>query len=267
MNFQAKDHTFAVCAYKESPYLRECVESLLKQSVKTKIIMTTSTDNAYIRSIAEEYKLPLFVNTGEGGIANDWNYAYHCSDTRLVTLAHQDDRYHSEYVKDMLCNLNRAKHPLIYFTGYHELRNGEIVEKSTMLLVKRTMLIPLHIRAFHGIKFFKRSVIAMGNPVSCWSVAYVKENLPETVFESDFRSNLDWEEWEKLSKRKGEFVYSKKPLTYHRVHEGSETSNTINNGNIRGQEDYAMFLKFWPKWFARFIMRFYIKGEKLNEVN
>ena len=64
MKFEAKDHTFAVCAYKESPYLRECVESLLKQTVKTNIIMTTSTDNTYIRGISEEYGLPLFVNSG-----------------------------------------------------------------------------------------------------------------------------------------------------------------------------------------------------------
>lgn len=267
MKFEAKDHTFAVCAYKESPYLRECVESLLKQTVKTNIIMTTSTDNTYIHGISEEYGLPLFVNSGEGGIANDWNFGYHCSKTRLVTLAHQDDRYHPKYVEDMLRQVNKAKHPLIYFTGYNELRNGQVVENSTMLKIKRIMLLPLKIQKFHGIRFFKRCVLALGNPVSCWSVAYIKENLPETVFESEFRSNLDWEEWEKLSKEKGEFVYSAKRLTFHRVHEGSETSNTINNGNIRAKEDYAMFLKFWPKWFAKFIMHFYIKSEKLNEVN
>ena len=36
-------HTFAVCAYKESEYLEECVKSLLEQTVKTNIIMATST--------------------------------------------------------------------------------------------------------------------------------------------------------------------------------------------------------------------------------
>lgn len=266
MRFQPSDHTFAICAYKESPYLEECVESLLKQTVKSNIIMATSTDNQYIRDVAEKYNIPLFINNGESGIAGDWNFAYHCSQTELVTIAHQDDRYHSDYVKDMIENLNKAKHPLIYFTGYNELRNGNIVEKGTMLLVKRIMLTPLKVRAFHGVRFFKRLVLAFGNPVSCWSVAYVKKNLPETVFVSEFRSNLDWEEWEKLSKVKGEFVYSKRTLTYHRVHEGSETSNTINNGNIRAKEDYQMFLKFWPAWMAKLIMHFYIKAEKCNQV-
>ena len=110
-------------------------------------------------------------------------------------------------------------------------------------------------------------MLSFGNPVACWSVAYVKDSLPKTVFISEFRSNLDWEEWEKLSREKGEFVYSPKPMTCHRVHEGSETSNTIREGNIRAKEDYAMFQKFWPVWFAKLLMRFYIKGEKLNEVD
>jgi len=36
MEFKPQDHTFAICAYKESPYLRECIESLKKQTVATK---------------------------------------------------------------------------------------------------------------------------------------------------------------------------------------------------------------------------------------
>ena len=39
---KAKDHTFAICAYKESPFLQECIESLKKQTIATNIIMTTS---------------------------------------------------------------------------------------------------------------------------------------------------------------------------------------------------------------------------------
>ncbi len=267
MAFQEKDHTFVVCAYKESPYLEECIRSLRKQSVPSKILMATSTDNGHIRAMAEKYRIPLYVNPGEGGIANDWNFAYHCAGTELVTLAHQDDRYQPEYVQDMLGRVNQAARPLIYFTDYYELRNGRVVEKSTMLRIKRLMLLPLRARALQGKRFAKRCVLAFGNPVACWSVTYVRKNLPETVFESRFLSDLDWEEWEKLSRVEGSFVYSRRPLTCHRVHEGSETSRTIREGNIRAKEDYAMFQKFWPKWLARLIMRFYVKGEKLNEAD
>lgn len=265
MKYSAANHTFAVCAYNESPYLRECMDSLMKQTTSSHIIMTTSTDNAFIRGIADEYGVPLFVNDGPGGIANDWNFAYHSADTPLVTLAHQDDRYDENYVQNMLDYLNRAKNPLIYFANYKELRNGKIMEKGTMVAIKRLLLIPMRIKSFQGSCFMKRLSLRFGNPIACWSVCYVKEKLPEVVFVSNMRSNLDWEEWEKLSREKGEFVYSPQVMTYHRVHEGSETSNTINNGNIRAKEDYEMFLKFWPEWLAKFIMKFYIKAEKCNE--
>lgn len=265
MEYTAKDHTFAVCAYKESQFLRECIESLVNQRVKSNIIITTSTDNEFIRSVADEYNIPLYINDGEGGIANDWNFAYHKADTEIVTLAHQDDTYEPGYVEDMLKRLNKKDKPLIYFTDYKELRNGQSVS-GTMVKIKRIMLLPLIPPCFQSSRFMRRLSICFGNPIICPSVAYVKRNLPETVFVSKFRSNLDWEAWEKLTRHRGAFVYSPKTLTRHRVHQESETSNTINNGNIRAKEDYQMFLKFWPAWFAKFIMKFYIKAEKFNNV-
>ena len=45
------DHTFVICAYKESPYLEECILSLKQQVKKTKIIMVTSTPNELISSM------------------------------------------------------------------------------------------------------------------------------------------------------------------------------------------------------------------------
>ena len=99
MKYTEKDHTFAICAYKESPYLEECVKTLKAQKVKSNIIMITSTENEYIKSIAKRYEIPLFINEGQAGIAGDWNFGYHCAETELVTIAHQDDRYHEDYVE------------------------------------------------------------------------------------------------------------------------------------------------------------------------
>lgn len=65
------EHTFAVCAYKESPYLEECIESLKGQSVRSNILIATSTPNEYIKNIAEKNNIPYFINEGEGGITQD----------------------------------------------------------------------------------------------------------------------------------------------------------------------------------------------------
>ena len=118
------NHTFVVCAYGKSPYLIDCVESLLNQSIKSNVIISTSTPNDLIASVADRYDLPLFINEGAAGIAHDWNCAVnHCS-TELITIAHQDDVYSGSYVETMLERVNQSRKPLIFFTDYEELRDG-----------------------------------------------------------------------------------------------------------------------------------------------
>ena len=42
------NHTFAICAYKESPYLEECIQSLMNQTVKSDILIATATPSKYM---------------------------------------------------------------------------------------------------------------------------------------------------------------------------------------------------------------------------
>ena len=86
MMYTNKDHVFTICAYKESPYLEECIKSLKNQSIKANIIIETSTPNSYIYDLANKYQLKVIVNP-DGGIAKDWNYAYDSVDKKLVTIA------------------------------------------------------------------------------------------------------------------------------------------------------------------------------------
>ena len=75
MTYTEKEHTWLVCAYKESPYLEECIRSLVSQTVKSRILITTSTPCGHISVVAEKYSVPVFVNTGKAGISGDWNFA------------------------------------------------------------------------------------------------------------------------------------------------------------------------------------------------
>ncbi|KAI4449486.1 hypothetical protein C823_004015 [Eubacterium plexicaudatum ASF492] len=97
---EGTNHTYAVCAYKESPYLEECVQSLMRQSIQTNIIMTTSTPCVHIRHVADRYGIPLYVRDGRSDIRDDWNFAYDQAETDWVTVAHQDDMYDADYVKE-----------------------------------------------------------------------------------------------------------------------------------------------------------------------
>lgn len=259
------NHTFAICAYKESPFLEECIISLKEQKRKSEIIMVTSTPNQLISDMAEKYSIPLYINEGESGITQDWNYAYKKAKTKYVTIAHQDDVYLPDYSRWIVNEIEKKKKAIIAFTGYGELRNDKVVVDNKMLKIKRLMLSPLKISLFQSSKFVRRRILSFGCPICCPAVTYVKDNLPNQVFTPGFRSDEDWQAWEKLSKRKGEFIYISKVGMYHRIHEESETS-VILNDDARKEEDYCMFRKFWPKPIASILARLYAESEKSNQL-
>lgn len=263
--YHKKSHTFAVCAYGESPYLEDCITSLLAQTQRSRIIIATSTPNAHITALAEKYDLPLHVNTGEKGLAGDWNFAYRCAETPLVTLAHQDDRYYENYAEDVLAALNTCRHPLIAFTDYNELRGGETVRTNQLLKIKRLMLLPLEIRAFRKSRFVRRRILSFGSAISCPTVTLVKENLPGFAFRNNMKSNIDWQAWEEISRQKGEFAYVPAPCMEHRIHQESTTSGLLEV-NGRREEDLMIFRKFWPERIAKIIEHFYQSSERSNEL-
>lgn len=258
-------HTFVICAYKESPYLEDCILSLTKQTVKSNIIMATSTPCKHITDLAEKYSIDLYVNDAAPGIATDWNFAYSKADTPYITIAHQDDIYLKNYTEEILKAIDLAKKPLIAFSCYGELRGNKKVFKSKLLTVKKLLLIPLSFKPLWGAKLARRMSLSLGSCICCPSVTFARENLSEVLFTSEFKSNLDWQAWYRISKLKGEFVYCKKSLMLHRIHEESETTRIINDNN-RSSEDYEMFRCFWPKPIAKLINKFYSSGEKSNSL-
>lgn len=264
MSFCSSDHTFAVCAYGESPYLRECLESLTNQKAPTNIIISTSTPNDYIEGLANTFGCPLFVNDGKPSISADWNRAISHVGTPLATIAHQDDIYLPEYASTIINYANRATEPLILFTDYGEIRNGDPVDDIKILKVKRKLLAPLREPSNWGSISCRRRALSLGCSICCPSVSFNLKLLRQPIFESHFKCDLDWETWERLSRLDGSFVYCDKVLMRHRIHQESETTMLIKD-DTRSQEDFAMLEKFWPKPIAYLINLLYANSQKSND--
>jgi len=257
------NHTFAICAYKESKYLEECINSLLNQTVKSNIIIATSTPNEYIENLAKKYSLELHINTGEKGIGPDWNFAVSQTKTDYVTVAHQDDVYKPTYLEEIVNSLEQKKDFVLAFSEYREIKNGVEIPLTKNLKIKKTLLIPLR---FGGrTKFAKKMSLAFGNPICCPAVTLNTKLTGKKPYKTEMKSDLDWDTWDNLSKIKGRFLYIRKELVCHRIHEESETSNLIEN-NVRLEEDYQMFKKFWPDWMAKLLMKKYKDAVKTNKV-
>lgn len=252
-------HTFAVCAYKESEYLEKCIRSLMKQSVKSKVIVCTSTPCEFIDNIAKKYKLPVYVREGKSDIRDDWNFAYNTADTDYVTIAHQDDVYNQEYVENMLRKSEKYNGDfLMFYTGYRPIKGDQITSDINCKL-RAVLRKPMQVPLFARTRFMKRASLSLGNSICCPAVTYNKAKLGKNVFTSELKFNIDWDTFLKLADMNGRFLYVPKSLTYYRVHDGATSKEFIENNN-RITEDTIMFNKFWPGWVTKIIMKFYKKA-------
>lgn len=263
--FSQSDHTFAVCAYGESPYLEDCLTSLRNQSMKTNVLISTSTPNKHIESVAKEHGVPLFVNGDAPGIAHDWNCAISHCETPLVTIAHQDDVYLPRYAETMLRMVNEGDKPLFFFSDYGELRGVIPSDSSKLLNVKRSLLKPLRDPGRRSSRSARRKAISLGSAICCPSVTYCLPNLPFPVFLNNLKCDLDWEAWERFSNLEGSFIYAPEILMRHRIHAGSETTALIRD-DTRSREDLVMLKKFWPCPLARVINFVYSSSQKSNNL-
>lgn len=258
-------HTFVICAYGESSFLEECIQSVTNQTVKGKVILSTATPNSYINNLVKKYNLDYRINSSKPSISGDWNFGVEQVSTKYFTIAHQDDLYKSTYVEEMLKMFESSKKPLIFFSDYAELRGEKEVFDSTLLKIKRILLWPLKWKVAQNSIWIRRKVLSFGNPICCPAVSFCKDNLDVPIFSNKFSCDLDWYAWENISRKKGSFLFCKKILMDHRIHEESTTTELIEN-SVRYNEDKQMFKMFWPEWIADFLMKFYSKSEQSNSL-
>lgn len=260
--FEAKDHCFVICAYKENPFLEETIQSLFQQTVKSNIQLATSTPNEYIKSLCAKYDIPMFVNEHPKNIASDWNFAYDSAKSALVTIVHQDDKYEPKYLEQVL--KKATKNFMICFTDYYEIKLDKAEMSNMLLKIKRLMAWPLSKKVCYASKFIRRKILSFGCPICCPSVTLHKAKLGKSVFDTRYVNSCDYKTWSDLSKLKGDFVYINQPLMAHRIY--AESTTTLNlKENIRQKEDLEIFESYWIKPIAKMINKVYATSEKSNK--
>lgn len=257
-------HSFVILAYKESPFLEECIKSVKDQSYPSEIVIATTTKNSHISNLAKKYGLKV-IEGKHTNIGGDFDFAVHSGDTPLVTVAHQDDLYKKDYSKKIVDAYKKHPNSSIIFTDYFEIRDKKHVYSNSLLKVKHLLLTPIRIKKSLKSRHFKRSILKFGNSLCCPAVTFVTKNCPKDIFKSDFKCNCDWHAWEKLSKEKGAFTFVPEQLMGHRISESSTTTDIINQG-IRTKEDYQIFKRFWWTPIAKSLTKFYQKSEKSNKL-
>ena len=271
----SRTHAFVICAYKKSPYLEFCMRSLRRQSVRSDIYLVTSTPSEYIEKLAEKYRIPVFVREGESSLKEDWLFGWRLAgaDHSLVTIAHQDDKYHPRYTEELLRAYEQYPDMTVFCSDYvvlkteeGELSDGTSYPGTTKMVcgdfvrfVKKILRIPLRFRSLADRTFVKKSVLMFGNSICCPSCTYNHDFIGDDMFRSDMEFALDWDNLYELAMKPGRFICSETPLIAYRVHDGATTKACIED-NRRSQDEIAMFRKMWPEWIVKILMRYYKKA-------
>jgi len=263
--YTANDHSFVICAYKVNPHLEMTIQSLLNQTVKSHVYISTSTPNEHIRGLSEKYQIELFVNPSPKNAGADWNWGYDHAPTTLVTIAHQDDYYEPDFLEKTLNYVRNEDDFVLAFTDYYEIRNDKKVMENKILKVKRFLLSPFKKKKWQSSKFMKRRVLSVGCPICCPAATYNKRNAGSAIFDTKYINSCDYETWCDLAELPGKFIYIDKPLLGHRIYEESATSKNLSE-NIRKKEDFEILCRYWPKWIANIINSVYATSEKSNEL-
>jgi len=256
-------HSFAVCAYKDSPFLPESLDSIMAQTHSSEVFIATSTPSDYLQQVADRYGIPLYAGTHKSGIGRDWNFAYSHATGDWVTIAHQDDIYLPTYTQRIIASVSAAKNPIMAYTDYAELRDGVEVANNRLLQIKRLMNTALIPAAAQRSRFVRDRVFSLGSPVSTPSAAYNRNRFPDLKFNEQMGTDLDWDMWQRLSLESGQLVYIPYILVQHRIHSASETSAGIEGG-YRFAEDHEMYRRYWPEPIAKFLAKQYARSYASN---
>ena len=276
-------HSWAICAYGDSPYLEACLRSVSGQTLRTKAVICTSTPSPYIYELAEKYGMPVLVREGEPGIGRDWNFAYEQAETDLVTLAHQDDIYSSRYAETAVrakerypdmslftCDAAVYKEPASDGTWTERLvskgkaavrrhlpgGDTKISFMTPVGTVKKLLRIPLRVTAWNDMTELKRAAVSLGNPIVCPSCTYDKPMCGPKLWDEELRFTVDWDALVKLSGKRGRWICDERPLMVNRIHKGAETSRLTGNG-VREKEESDMFDRLLPPGIADTVKKFY----------
>lgn len=254
----AARHAFVVPAWRRSPHLRECLQSLQRQTVPSRIVIATSTPYDGLQALADDHGARLAVHAPNAGIGRDWNFALSQAATPWVTLAHQDDVYLPTFTECTLACADAHPDVVMVMTGYGELPANAAVRSATPMLLVKRLLLELGFLGRDAVsrRGAKLRLLRFGCPVPCPSVSLNLAAIGELRFREDLRVNLDWEAWIRLARERGAFGYVRRCLMLHRIHPGSETSAGIREG-ARAAEDRMMFEALWPRPIARLLARAY----------
>jgi hypothetical protein len=212
--------------------------------------------------VAREFSVQLRINKEGGTISRDWNFALRSGQSKLVALAHQDDLYHPAFASKCCAFFSENPDSAISFTDMAALINNRLRINNMQEWVKKF----LRKSSFLGRETINspsqyRRLLGFGCAIPCPSVVFNRQVIPDFIFSDQYSINIDWDAWTRLAFSGHKIGYIRGALMTHRIHDDAETQKGLADRR-RDQEDYFVFLRYWPGFIARSLLSLYRFGYK-----
>ena len=225
-------------------YVQKAVESVLTQtSSKWKLVLVDGSSEPELRSkqwIASlvNPSISYVANEGDKTMAGNWNFAFSAAQTDLVTLLHDDDFLHEDYVKEVLGLSAEQPQSSGYFCGAYIVNSRGGLSQTVADSVKRFLMPKDNILRIKGDKGL--ASLLKANFIFCPTICYRKSQLDAKPFSSDWKMVTDLDFYQKTIHEGGEFVGLKKQLYYYRRHSENQTSK-LTQSLERFSEECEMY--------------------------
>ncbi len=206
-------HTFVILAHNENDDLEDCIKSIKNQSVKSNIIIATSTPCDFINDVASKYGIGVMVNKRKNNIGSDCNYAISTFNTELITIAHQSDIYNRNYLKEVIKVYKKNKDATIIYSDAYLIKDGKKIVNSYKLRKNHKHNKLLKYKLFQKNYYAKIYCLARNQSFKTSSVTFIKNNIPEKIFPTNLKYYNEWQGFINLAKNNNsKFIFIDKKL-------------------------------------------------------
>ncbi|HEX2949554.1 MAG TPA: glycosyltransferase family 2 protein [Armatimonadota bacterium] len=234
-------------------YLRDAIESLLAQSFTDwHGIISDNSNSPEVRTLVESYgdKRLEYVghphNLGSGG---NFNYIFDVATSEYCTILHDDDRYHQDYLQQMLAGFHEFPQARWAFCNAWNYIDGTETKLSWFSEMASCV--------FEAKKALFTRLVGE-NCICCPTVIFHRDVYAHYKFNLIYPQSLDWEMWIRLAYDFDAF-YLGEQLLYYRSWSESASSMYQLNGELL-LDDVALLA-----WVTAFNLPAEIKKKIIRE--
>lgn len=223
--------SICIPSYNSSDFIKESIESVLNQSYENIEVIVTddcSKDNTVeiVKSIKDD-RIRLYVNETNKGLTGNWNESVSYAKGKYIKLLCADDNILESCIeREVEAFENNSTVSIVISDSNIINPRGEVQLKIRNF--KKSGLI-------NGKKLAKKSILFKNYFGAPCNTMFKKETFDKIgAFDKELKYIPDYDLWLRLA-YEGDVYYIKETLSEFRVHNVSNTSQLMSNG----QDDYA----------------------------